>query len=89
MSTQIEISGIELTFTIFKGRNLVAKDRNFLNQKTTSDVSSSAAIFGFENSHSNHYESLPCKLSLSEYSLMSKSVLMVRSTVKPKSFTKP
>lgn len=53
MSNQIEISGIELTFKIFQGRNLVAKDRNFLNQKTTSDVSSSTAVvFGFDLSFS-------------------------------------
>lgn len=37
MSDQIKISGIEIDFTIFKGRNLVAKDRNLFNQKTTSD----------------------------------------------------
>mmetsp|Transcript_8383 Transcript_8383/g.12612 ORF Transcript_8383/g.12612 Transcript_8383/m.12612 type:complete len:610 (+) Transcript_8383:113-1942(+) len=37
MSDQIKISGIEIDFAILRGRNLVAKDRNIFNQKTTSD----------------------------------------------------
>lgn len=37
MSDQIKISGIEIDLTIIGGRNLVAKDRNLFNQKTTSD----------------------------------------------------
>ncbi len=39
MSNESLVSSIEISFNIFQGKNLVAKDRNVLNQKTTSDVS--------------------------------------------------
>lgn len=37
MSDPVQISGIEIDLTINRGKDLVAKDRNIFNQKTTSD----------------------------------------------------
>lgn len=38
MRDQIGISSIEVDLTVYRGRNLVAKDKNIFGKNTTSDV---------------------------------------------------
>lgn len=54
----VEISGIEIDISIIRGRDLVAKDRNFLNKKTTSDVSFYFCIYRLPLSKSDFAECL-------------------------------